>query len=107
MNSENDSSQLNAATSNINDSSQLNAAIPSNNKQTRLKQSEKKQYIMFMQRPDVVEVLKTIPKHLRIKFLSESFEKETGIHISRYIAYSVKPDTINQVVFNNNTYVLC
>ena len=86
----------------INDNNNLE-----DNKKHRLTKDQKRMYIDFLMREDIKEILKTIPKRSQLRFLREAFEKETGIKISRHIAYLIKPYNIPTVIYGGQTYIVC
>ena len=54
---------------------------------TRTTKEQKRAYIEFIHRPDIVEELNNVRKPKRIKYLAKRFEEETGIKVSDYIMY--------------------
>lgn len=59
----------------------------STKKFTRTTKEQKRAYIEFIHRPDILEELNNIKKPKRIKYLAKRFEEETGIKITEYIMY--------------------
>ena len=59
----------------------------STKKYTRTTKQQKKQFIEFINRPDIIEELNNIRKPKRKQFLAMRYEEETGSRPSTYLLY--------------------
>ena len=59
----------------------------STKKYTRTTKEQKRAYIEFIHRPDIIKELENVRKPKRIKYLAKRFEEESGIKITEYIMY--------------------
>ena len=59
----------------------------STKKYTRTTKEQKKQFIEFINRPDIIEELKNVRKPKRKQFLAMRYEEETGSKPSTYLLY--------------------
>lgn len=70
----------------------------------RITKGQKEMYYNFINREDIKETLELLPKSDHLGFLRRAFEDETGIRVSRYMAYNIKKFQVKEVEFNGKTY---
>ena len=56
-------------------------------KRIRITKAQKKEFIDFINRPDIIEELKNIRKPKRNQYIAKRFEEETGRKVSTYLIY--------------------
>ena len=71
----------------------------STKKYTRTTKAQKKAYIDFIHRDDIIEELKNIRKPKRIQYLAKRFEEETGLKVSEYIMYCWNKIPLEQSIY--------